>query len=284
VLPGLATHSLVSIARLCNNGCTVAFDNQQLVVRRDDQDVLLGPRDPQTKLWLLPLRPGTNTTVPSNAPQPAIQLSNFVLRTSSPSGLIQYLHAACFHAIRNNQFTMWPGLTSAAVLKYLPPSMATAKGHLDQARKNQRSTKKPVPAPRQTGTPENNATEASPCDMNPPQQAEPSHAIFAAIGLADVHNGVIYTDLTGAFPVTSLEGNKYILILYDYNSNAILAAPMKNRSDVEALQAYEKLYTILRQRGLKPALNILDNEASTALKRQILASGARYQLVELNNH
>jgi hypothetical protein len=37
----------------------------------------------------------------------------------------------------------------------------------------------------------------------------------------------IYTYLTGRFPTTSLSGNKYILILYDYDSNTILSAPIK---------------------------------------------------------
>jgi hypothetical protein len=39
----------------------------------------------------------------------------------------------------------------------------------------------------------------------------------------------IYTDLTGRFPTTSLSGNKYILIVYDYDSNSVLSAPMKKK-------------------------------------------------------
>jgi hypothetical protein len=35
--------------------------------------------------------------------------------------------------------------------------------------------------------------------------------------------GQIYTDQTGRFPMVSSKGDKYIMILYDYDSNAILA-------------------------------------------------------------
>jgi hypothetical protein len=59
---------------------------------------------------------------------------------------------------------------------------------------------------------------------------------------------------------------------------------MKARSDDEALRAYAALYKALTARGSKPNLNILDNEASRAIKRAINKSGATYQLVEPHNH
>jgi hypothetical protein len=44
-------------------------------------------------------------------------------------------------AISRGHFITWPGITTANVRRYLPKSEATAKGHLDQQRKNLRSTK-----------------------------------------------------------------------------------------------------------------------------------------------
>jgi hypothetical protein len=75
-----------------------------------------------------------------------------------------------------------------------------------------------------------------------------------------------------------------MLILYHYDLNAILVEPMKNRSDAEALRAYDALYENLTARGLKPSLNILYNEVSKALKKAITKTGATYQLVEPGNH
>jgi hypothetical protein len=37
----------------------------------------------------------------------------------------------------------------------------------------------------------------------------------------------------------SSKGNKYIMILYDYDSNAILAQPIKDRTAPELLKAFQ---------------------------------------------
>lgn len=79
-------------------------------------------------------------------------------------------------------------------------------------------------------------------------------------------NGKIYTDLTGRLPICSSKGNQYILVLYNYNSNAILAELMKNWSDEETLQTFKKLHQLLLNHGHKPKLHILDNKASSALQ------------------
>ena len=94
----------------------------------------------------------------------------------------------------------------------------------------------------------------------------------------------IATDITGQFPVVSSKGNKYILILWDSNSNAILAEPMKNRTDREHIRVYTVLYEYLVQRGCKPQLQKLDNEASKALKDKIKANDCKIQLAPPHNH
>jgi hypothetical protein len=77
----------------------------------------------------------------------------------------------------------------------------------------------------------------------------------------------IYTDQTGRFPVVSSKGKKYIMILYDYDSNVILAQPTKDRTAPELLRAFQVIEKELVARGLKPKLMKLDNEASKLLKR-----------------
>ena len=41
----------------------------------------------------------------------------------------------------------------------------------------------------------------------------------------------IATNLNKRFPVTSNWGNKYLFVLYEYDSNNILLSPMKNRTE-----------------------------------------------------
>jgi hypothetical protein len=96
--------------------------------------------------------------------------------------------------------------------------------------------------------------------------------------------GQIYSDQTGRFPVTSSNGNKYVMIVYDYDSAAILAEPLKKRSERELLRAYSKLHQHLTDRGLHPQLQKLDNECSTALKQFMRYNQVQYQLVPPYDH
>ena len=74
------------------------------------------------------------------------------------------------------------------------------------------------------------------------------------------------------------------MVLYHYDSNRILFMPMKNRSDAEAVRVYRELYQYLADRNCKPRLNIMDNEASAAVKWVIQQATSSYQLVEPNDH
>jgi hypothetical protein len=64
-----------------------------------------------------------------------------------------------------------------------------------------------------------------------------------------------------------------MLIMYDYDSNSILSAPMKNRGDKEMVRACDFLIQSLTIRGLKPRLQRLDNEASLALRNYLTQQG-----------
>jgi hypothetical protein len=101
---------------------------------------------------------------------------------------------------------------------------------------------------------------------------------------ATIDAGQIYTDQTGRFPVVSRKGNKYIMILYDYDSNAILAQPIKDRTDPDLLKAFQVMEQELVARGLKPKLMKLDNEASKLLKAFLHQQDITLQLVPPYSH
>ena len=50
------------------------------------------------------------------------------------------------------------------------------------------------------------------------------------------------------------------------------------------MRVFEDMYNYLKARYSKPKLNIMDNEAYTAVKRYITNANVNYQLVEPNNH
>jgi hypothetical protein len=74
------------------------------------------------------------------------------------------------------------------------------------------------------------------------------------------------------------------MAVYDYDSTAILAEPIKIRSEREILRAYSKLHQHLPDRGLKPQIQKLDNECSAALKQFLRKDNVEFQLVPPYNH
>ena len=79
--------------------------------------------------------------------------------------------------------------------------------------------------------------------------------------------GYIATDPCGRYPTMSSRGMKYIFVLYDYDSNAILAAPMKSRKGSEMFKAFDECYQQLKNAGITPILQYLDNEVSNELAK-----------------
>ena len=139
-------------------------------------------------------------------------------------------------------FTTWPGITSALVRKHLPKILATAKGHLRQERQNVRSTR--------------NTSLSTPISKPPvmttqplPLQ-EPKFQTQMAYLQTVYFTGNVSTDQTGRFPVTSSRGSKYLIILYDHGSNAILAEALTSRNKQELIRATRVFHAYLSDRGL----------------------------------
>ena len=131
--------------------------------------------------------------------------------------LVAFAHGALFlpaistlqAAIGRGHINNMPGLTAQTLRHYPPQSIAMHKGHLDQTRKNQQSTKNKKPV----------ATDEHPNSNTPNIRA---HTCFVAFYKP---TGKFYTDQTGQFPVVSAQGNQYVMILYNVDSNAILTKP-----------------------------------------------------------
>jgi hypothetical protein len=164
-------------------------------------------------------------------------------------------------AIKNGHFISWPGLTEHAVEKHLSKSTSTTKSHLNQQRQHSRSTKVKEPKVIMDET-----------DLD---QGIKTHYVYSPT----IDAGQIYTDKTGRSPVVSSKGNKYIMILYYYYSNATMAQPIKDRTAPELLRAFQVMEQKLVARGLKPKLMKLDNEASTLLKTYLHQQDIKFQLV-----
>ena len=96
--------------------------------------------------------------------------------------------------------------------------MASAKGHLDQERKNLQSTKLQI------------KLDDSDSDHFPKKDTlnQKTHQA-AALSFPFNLTSKAYGDITGRFPYLSSRVNQSILIIYDHDSNVILSEPLKNR-------------------------------------------------------
>ena len=137
---------------------------------------------------------------------------------------IKWMHAVCGYPVKSTwlkaiaagNFIGWPLLTVQNVKKYYPETSETPKGHLNQTRKNVRSTK----------------------EMETHDTSLLTGKKVRDIGI-HVYNvrETIFSDQTGKYPKRSQRGNKYIMVMVEIDSNAILVEPMKSRTDEEMIRA-----------------------------------------------
>ena len=204
------------------------------------------------------------------------RLNLIMHKNTTKTELATYLHACCFspvpntfiNAIKNGNFLSWPGLTANLISK-MPPSINTAKGHLNQEMAGLQSTKTP----------------AIDDDFNPKQE---TNNVRTNCYMAKIQKFTptdkAYSDLTGRFPVQSSRGNNYIMVIYSYDANAILAEPLKNRSAGEIVKTWKIINEKLAKAGVCPLVYILDNEISKEFKEALHKKNIKYQLVPPHIH
>ncbi len=266
VFPALKSASLLSLGQLCDDDCTILLNKYSLHVFKNLQRILFGVRNRQDGLWNISL------------PPPTRQFANVIIhKRTTKKDLIAFFHAACFSptkatllkAITNGNFSSWPGLTTENVTKYLGMTIPTAYGHLKQERQGLQST----------------ASSADLTDHFPlhRQSIEKTHQIFVQMTPFQPTEKA-YADITGCFPYMSSRGNQYFLVVYDYDSNAILVELLKSRTGADIKNAYMTIYQKLASRGCAPKTFILDNEISHELTSAFTKKQIAYQLVPPEVH
>ena len=217
--------------------------------------------------------------------------------------LAQYLHASLFSptlstlvkAINNNHLTTWPGLTQALVERHLPISEATIKGHIAEEKKGLQSTVRrkhntthsqqtpPTPPSQLQPTPAWKLMEE---DMFPPTEIKNEKTGNVAFHLHDNssahHKGFI--DLTGRLPYKSERGYEYLLVGYNYDANAILVEPLKNKQAKTITEGWIRLNQRCKQAGVEPRTYILDNETSKMLEHAFTKAEINWQYVPAYSH
>jgi hypothetical protein len=148
-----------------------------------------------------------------------LRQANNVYDLPSIEQAVKWMHAVCgypvkstwMRTIRAGNYVGWPMLTEQNVSKYYPESDETLKGHMNQARKNVRSTK----------------AKQAPLELAeyPKMRGKKVQDIY--ISTYEVRK-TTFSNQTGQFPSRSKSGNKYIMIMVKINSSAILVKSMKS--------------------------------------------------------
>jgi hypothetical protein len=279
VVPGLASMSLLAMGPLCDAGCTIEFDATTVHVWLQEQLVLQGRRVPPG-LWIFQLpTPAITSPQTNNEITPQV---NSAIGAPKAAELVAYAHATLFSpaldtlekALRRGYVRNFPGLTAKTLQRHPPHSVATAKGHLDQVRKNLRSTRM---KPKDVPTPDLD-------DVFPAQESPTSTCYVTAITLPTAPTGKYYTDQTGRFPCTSSSGSNYVLVAYHYDSNAILVEPLQNRKSGSILAAHKRILDRLRRAGVQCSFVMLDNECSLALQQFFNDKSIQFQKTPAGMH
>jgi hypothetical protein len=191
-------------------------------------------------------------------------------------------------------------MTAKLILKYLNPSPATAKGHMKRPRHGKQSTRTknpmaPIVVPIPVIPPmllplDVNIVHGDYIPMIPGpalinDNTDEFIAIFFCFGtFANQQSGVVYNNFMGNFPFMSYDGSICFLVVYHYESNAILALPILGLDDKTIFDAYKIAFYELVSKGFKPKLNIMDNLATKYIKKILTKEECKLQLIKPHNH
>jgi hypothetical protein len=198
---------------------------------------------------------------PSKQARKALCHANSVYDLPSTKQAIKWMHAVCGYLVKSTwlkankagNYMGWPMLAECNIQKYYPKTIETAKGHLNQTRKNVQSTK----------------VKAAPLET-----CNTSHLNGKKVRNVYTQTYMVcktmFSNQTGQFPTQSLCcGNKCIMVMVEIDSNAILVEPTKNRKDTKMTRAYNALLLQLKWASIVPKKHVLNNKVSKNMKNHI---------------
>ncbi len=129
IIPGLASHSLLLVMMICNEGCNVTFTKIGCTITYRGRTIICGRKCTRTGLWMIPLTNGI-TILPHSTSNPTpIAMAAHLVATSSAAEYACYVHQCLCsppattlpHALeKSTELKTIPGLTVALIRAHLP--------------------------------------------------------------------------------------------------------------------------------------------------------------------
>ncbi len=283
--------------------------------------LLRGFKDPSTDLWTLPITPkGMHTTQPWSDPvnDCASHLNYFLHNGENLATVTHSVHTRAngvkishqllcnppiwtlIKAVRKCFLKGCPNLSKKLKLKYLNPSLATAMGHMKCPHHGIWST-----GPKHTAMlpviPKPALAEILPLPIVPKPNVKTFQQglwlnficndldksitnVFCFCAFVNKHSGVMNNDLNGNFPFMFYNGSVCFLVVYHYETIAILGTPITGLDNKNIFNAYGTMFLNLTMRGFKFKLNVMDNQATKHIKKFHTKEECTLQLVKPHNH
>jgi hypothetical protein len=152
IIPGLASHSLLSVVIIGNARSTVTFTKINCTIAYRGCTIICGHKCTQTGLWMVPITKNTGDQATSPVPPTATPTSAVAANvdaTSSAAKYARYIHQCLcslpadtlLRALNcSEELATIPGLTPHLIKSHLPCSTATDKGHMRQHKSTTAST------------------------------------------------------------------------------------------------------------------------------------------------
>ena len=155
--------SLMSVGKTSDDGTISIFTKDGVTVHKEEDvlitcqgaPILIGVRDERGR-YRIPLIQHRNGNwqprKPSKRARKVLSQANSVYDLPSTEQAIKWMHAVCGYpvkstwlkAVKAGNYVGWPLLSEKNVRKYYPETTETPKGHMNQTRKNVRSTKSKI--------------------------------------------------------------------------------------------------------------------------------------------
>jgi hypothetical protein len=207
----------MSVGKTADDGTVSIFTKDGITVHKEEdvlitckgQPILIGVRDEhgRYRIPLVQQKGRWQPRPPKKRVNEKLQQANSVYDLPSTEQAIKWMHAVCGYpvkstwikAVKAGNFIGWPLLTTKNIAKYYPETEETTKGHMNQTRKNVRSTK-------------TKATPFETCNSASKLRGKKEQDVY--VKTYDVRE-TIFSDQTGKYPIQSQRGNKYIMVLVE---------------------------------------------------------------------
>jgi hypothetical protein len=147
--------------------------------------------------------------------------------------VVRFLHAVLGNptratllaAAQHGNLITFPSITPENISRRFPESDETQKGHMKQTKQGVRSTKVV------------NADAVLGFQQKPGVKHKDVHLL-----IFDATKKSMYSDQTGKFPITSAQGNKYIMVVVELDGNYIDRNPIQSRKAKALTNAYLAIF------------------------------------------